>query len=132
MRDIEKVYRKVGRKYVECGYNNIPDISDGIWIVSSKPYSKGYSSVFWRVGDLKRPVDVVTHAALQTMSDDIARYMMNLCKEESEEYKDAKEVCGGYLHGVPSFYNISAGDMASLLLRRIATHLEKVENERND
>ena len=128
--DLEKVYRKVGRKYVECGYNNIPDISDGIWIISSKPYSKSYSSLFWKVGDLKRPVDVVTHASLQQMSDDLASYLIKLGDTNSNEYRMAKEKCGGYLQGAVSYCNISASDLCSLFLSEIASKLEKTERER--
>lgn len=37
---MEKIYRKLENgRYVEAGYN-IPDISDGIWVVQTKPYSK--------------------------------------------------------------------------------------------
>lgn len=125
---MEKVYRKVGRKYVECGYNNIPDISDGIWIVSSKPYSKSYSSVFWKVGDLKRPVDVVTHASLQQMSDDLANYLLRLGDQNSSEWKQAKEKLGSYLSGSVSYHNICASDLSTLFMAHIASKLEKTEN----
>lgn len=123
---MEKVYRKVGRRYVSCGYNDIPDISDGIWMVQSSPSSKSIYSLFWRVGELNRPVDVVTQAAIQSISDDIASYLVKLGKD-GKEYDEAKELVGGYLKGHPSFVNISAGDMASLILRRIALHLEEGE-----
>lgn len=125
---MEKVYRKVGRKYVECGYNNIPDISDGIWLVQSKPGSKGYSSVFWKVGNVERPADVVTHAALQSIEEDLAQYLVNLGKADSKEFREAKEIAGGYLTEPIGVYNISASQLCSLLLRRIALHLEDGEN----
>ena len=122
---MEKLYRKVGKKYVEAGYGGVPDVSPGIWLVQNNEYSKSQTSLVWRVGDLKRPVDVVTHAALQTMSDKLAQYLMKLSEEGSTELAEAKEQLGGYLHGVPSFYNISASDLASLFLRRIALEIEE-------
>ena len=125
---MEKVYRKIGRKYVECGYNNIPDISDGIWLVQSKPGSKGYSSVFWKVGNIERPVDVVTHAALQSIEEDLSMYLRKLGDTDSKEYKEATELAGGYIQGPISYYNVSAADLCSLFLRRIALHLEDGEN----
>lgn len=122
---MEKLYRKVGKKYVEAGYGSVPDLVPGIWLVQKNEYSKSQTSLVWRVGDLKRPVDVVTHAALQTMTDKLAQYLLKLSEEDSEEFKQAKEQLGGYLHGAPSFYNISAGDLASLFLRQIAIEVEK-------
>lgn len=121
---MDKLYRKVGKKYVSVGYD-IPDISDGIWMVQSKPSSKRQTSLVWKVGDLKRPVDVVTHAALQTMEKDICSYIMKLSDENSEEYKEAKEICGGYLMGPIGFTNISPSDIATLFLRRVAINIEK-------
>lgn len=122
---MEKLYHKVGKKYVETGYGGVPDLVPGIWLVQKNEHSKGQTSLVWRVGDLKRPVDVVTHAALQTMTDKLAQYLIKLGDEGSEEFKQAKEQLGGYLHGTPSFYNISAGDLASLFLRQIALEIEE-------
>ena len=122
---MEKLYRKVGKKYVDAGYGGVPDLVPGIWLVQNNEYSKSHTSLVWRVGDLKRPVDVVTHAALQTMSDKLAQYLIKLSEEGSTELAEAKEQLGGYLHGVPSFYNISASDLASLFLRRIALEIEE-------
>jgi hypothetical protein len=122
---MEKLYRKVGKKYVEAGYGGVPDLVPGIWLVQKDVHSKSQTSLVWRVGDLKRPVDVVTHAALQSMTSKLAQYLLKLSEEDSEEFKQAKEQLGGYLHGAPSFYNISASDLASLFLRQIAMEVEE-------
>ncbi len=124
---MEKIYRKIGKRYVECGYN-IPDISDGIWLVRTNEHSKGQQSLVWKVGDLKRPVDVVTHAALQSVESDLASYLGSLTDENTPEYKEAKEMYGGWLRGAIGYYNISASELVSLLLRRLAIHLEDGEN----
>jgi len=126
---MEKVYRKIGRRYVECGYNNIPDISDGIWLVRSNEGSKGYSSAFWKVGNIERPVDIVTHAALQSIEEDLSRYLLSLGKVDSKEFKEAKEIAGGYLNEPIGYHNVSASQLCSLFLRRIALHLEDGENK---
>ena len=126
---MEKLYRKNNKgRYEEIGYNGIPDISDGIWIVQSKPNSKSYNSMFWKIGNLERPVDVVTHASLQTLSDDLSSYLMKLGDNTSKEWQEAKETLGGYLTEPIRYYNISASDLVSLFIRRIATHLEETEN----
>lgn len=124
---MDTVYRKVGRKYVPCGYSSIPDISDGIWLVKSEPGRRSMHSLFWRVGDLKRPADIVTHAALQSIENDLAIYMLKLGDEKSAEYKELKELCGDWVKSPVGFYNISPSDLVSVMLRRIALHLEDGE-----
>ena len=121
---MEKLYRKVGKRYKPAGLGSIPDISDGIWMVQTNPTSKRQTSLLWKVGELKRPVDVVTHASLQTMEEDIIKYISKLSDEESEEYKEAKEICGGFLRGPVGFSNISPADLATLFLRRVAINIE--------
>lgn len=120
---MDKLFRKVGKRYVPVGYD-IPDISDGIWMVQTSPSSKRVTSLLWKVGDIKRPVDVVTHASIQSMEDDVCNYLMKITDENSEEYKEAKEICGGFLRGPIGFSNISPSDMATLILRRIAINIE--------
>jgi|688.fasta_scaffold436610_3 hypothetical protein len=118
---MEKVYRKNSKgRYEVIGYNNIPDLSDGIWLVQNKPGCKSTTSLVWKVGDLKRPVDIVTHASLHVMSDDLVNYLMKLGDIESDEYKEAANIMGGYIRGPIHFTNISASDIVSLLIRQIA------------
>ena len=125
---MEKRYRKNNKgRYEECGYETSKEISDGIWLVQSKPYSKSTTSLVWKVGDLKRPVDVVTIAALESFTDDLTQYLMKLTEEGSEELKEAKERLGGYLHGAVGYQNISASDLCSLFLRRIAMECEETK-----
>ncbi len=123
---MEKLYRKLpnGRYEVaELGYTDT--LSDGIWLVQNKPYSRSVESLLWKVGDLKKPVDVVTHASLQTLSDTLTEYLMQLSEVDSEEWRDAKKILGGYLNGGVQFYNVSAHDICSLFLRKIAIELDK-------
>ena len=125
---MEKRYRKNNKgRYEECGYETSKEISDGIWFVQSKPHSKSTTSLVWKVGDLKRPVDVVTIAALESFNDDLTQYLMKLTEEGSEELKEAKERLGGYLYGAVGYTNISASDLCSLFLRRIAMECEETK-----
>ena len=122
---MEKLYKKNDKgRYVECGYDTRHEISDGIWLVQSNPNSRSTTSLLWKVGDLKRPVDVVTIAALESFSDDLTKYLLKLTEEGSEELKEAKGILGGYLHGAVQYGNISAADLCSLFLRRIASECE--------
>lgn len=120
---MEKYYKKIGKKYVEAGYN-IPDITEGIWLVQKNPYSKSQTSLIWKVGELKRPVDIVTHASLITMTDKLANYISNLSDDTSEEYKEAKEILGGFMYGPVHLSNISSGDLIGLIIRQISMEVE--------
>lgn len=118
---MEKMYRKLpSGRYEYIGYSGIPDLSDGIWLIQNKPGSKSTSSLVWKVGDLKRPVDIVTHASLQAVADNLVSYLMKLGDIESDDYKEAIDIMGGYIRGPIHFTNISASDIVSLLIRQIA------------
>jgi len=123
----DKLYKKVGRKYVEISMPERFDMQDGVWLVQSAPGWKSMSSLYWKVGDLKRPADIVTHAGLQTLESELARYLMQLGDENSKEFKDAKEICGDWLKQPVKYYNISASQLVSLFIRQLATYLEEGE-----
>jgi hypothetical protein len=118
---MEDMYRKLpSGRYEKVGYWNVPDLSDGIWLVQNKPGSKSTTSLIWKVGDLKRPVDIVTHASLQAVADNLISYLMKLGDVDSDEFKEAVEIMGGYIRGPIHFTNISASGIVSLLIRQIA------------
>lgn len=128
---MEKLYRKIqkGKRtvYEDAGYDSVPDLRPGIWLVEHRPSSRSQTSLIWRVGDLKRPVDVVTHAALQSFQHELTKYLMKLGEEGSSELQEAREMLGGFISKDKpvGYYNISAADLCSLFLRRIALELEQ-------
>jgi hypothetical protein len=118
---MEKMYRKLpSGRYEYIGYSGIPDLSDGIWLIQHNKSSRSTTSLIWKVGDLKRPVDIVTHASLQAVADNLVSYLMKLGDIESDDYKEAIDIMGGYIRGPIHFTNISASDIVSLLIRQIA------------
>jgi hypothetical protein len=128
---MEKLYRKVqkGKRtvYEPVAYCPNSEITDGVWLVQTQPSSKSITSLFWKVGDIKRPVDVTTHVALQSFERELTNYLMKLCDGNSEEYKEAEKIMGGFLKGPVSYHNISATDLCTLFLRKIAIELEQNE-----
>ena len=123
---MEKLYRKKSNgRYESIGFNDIPDLTDGIWLVQSKPGWKSSSNLLFRIGDVKGIVDITTHAALQAMSNDLALYVSKLQDESSDEYLDVKELFGTWIKGPISISGIASADLSSLLLRRIAFNLAK-------
>jgi len=123
---METLYRKKENgRYEEASISYRDDLSDGVWLVQTKPSSKSFTSLFWKVGDLKRIVDVTTHSALAGFEHELTNYLMKLGDENSEEYKEAKDNRGGYLTRPVGYVNISAADLCGLFLRKIAMEIEK-------
>lgn len=133
---MEKLYRKKENgRYEPIGYCAGQTLEDGIWLVQSEPGITSMTSLLWKVGEVKRPVDVVSFAAITAMADKIGRYLSNLREKDSEEYKEAENLLGGYLTGEIRYYGISPYDLASLVLRKIAFLVEEsnelVQDDKN-
>jgi hypothetical protein len=123
---MEKLYRKVGKRYVTAGYD-FPTLSEGIWLVQERPGSKRTSSLVWRIGEIKRPVDIATRVGVLALQDDLVDYLRNLSDENSQEYQELKEKLGSYaLIGTPQISNIAISDFADAILNRIGSHFEKI------
>jgi hypothetical protein len=123
---MEQLFRKNNKgRYEACGYDVQNQISDGLWLVQTKPNSRSLTSLVWKVGDLKRPADVVTIAALQSFESTLVNYLAKLTEEGSEELKEAREILGGCSKGTIGYRNISASDLCSLFLRRLAMECEE-------
>jgi hypothetical protein len=123
---MEKLYRKVGKRYVTAGYD-FPTLSEGIWLVQERPGSRRTSSLVWRIGEIKRPVDIATRVGVLALQDDLVDYLRNLSDENSQEYQELKEKLGSYaLIGTPQISNIAISDFADAILNRIGSHFEKI------
>ena len=125
---MEELYRKKknGRYEKVVGYTDT--LPDGIWLVQTKPSSTRISSLIWKVGDLKRVVDVTTHAALQSYDDNLTNYLMKLTDINSEEYKDAVLQLGSWIKDPIEFTGISPNDLSILILRQIAINIEQTNS----
>ena len=125
---MNELYRKKknGRYEKVVGY--IDTLSDGIWLVQTKPSSTRISSLIWKVGDLKRVADVTTHAALQSYDDNLTNYLMKLTDINSEEYKDAVLQLGSWIKDPIDIRGISPNDLSILILRQIAINIEQTNS----
>lgn len=121
----EQLYRKVGKKYLPVDYVDRTELSDGVWLIQTKSFSKSFTSLAWKLGDLKRPVDVATQSAILALNDIIAQYLVELSDENSEEFKALE--ASGILKKAPQFFNISASDFAFLILKRLAEEFEDTD-----
>lgn len=129
---MEKLYRKKANgRYEHAGYGDVPDLCDGIWLVQNRTNVRSKSSLVWKVGDLKRPVDVVTKSAFYSIMDEVAQYIVKLSDPNSIEYLEAVEHMGDWDgsgnrgYGV---YNIAAIDYAMLILNKISEYFEETED----
>jgi len=121
---METLYRKKknGRYEEVIGYTDT--LSDGIWLVQTKPRSRSMTSLVWKVGDTKRLTDITTHAALQSYEYNLTNYLIKLRDVNSDEYKSAVEQMGSWIKGPIEYINISASDLCTLFLRQIAINIE--------
>jgi hypothetical protein len=121
---METLYRRIvkdGEEIFEPVETEFRDrLPDGIWVIQTKPGSRGITSAAYMVGNIKKPADLVVHASIQSMGDEISRYLTSLNDEKSEEHQEAQDILGGFLRGRVEFYNISAHDLAMLILRQVA------------
>jgi hypothetical protein len=101
------------------------ELSDGLWLVQNKPSSRSITSLFWKVGDLKKLSDVTTHAVLISLENELSDYLLKLTDENSEEFIEAKKISGGYLINPISYTNISASDLCGFFLRKLAIKIEE-------
>lgn len=128
---METLYRKLPNgRYVEnsVGFNH--ELADGIWVVRTGSNSKSYTSAVYLVGKTVEPTNFITHASINTMSDMLTKYLMNLKDVNSEDYQEAEDILGGFLRGPVEFYNISAHDIIHLILRKVAMHCDIETNTR--
>lgn len=123
---MEKIYKKVGKRYVEAGYNT-PDLVDGIWLIQTKKHSRSLSNLVFRIGDLQSPRDIVTQGAMLSMQDELTRYIVSIGDENSQEFKDVKARLGGWVKRPIEIYNISPSDLSYLILNKISENLERTE-----
>jgi len=122
---MEKLYRKKENGKYECVGYDYDNLSDGIWLVQTNPHSKSMTNLMWRVGDIKKPVDLVTHASLQTMEHKISIYLSQLTQESSPEFKELKKMYGDWVRGPLQINNLSFCDLTSIILRQIAIQIEE-------
>lgn len=123
---MEELYRKLPNgRYEKVGLGFNETLSDGIWLVQSNKYSRSITSLLWKLGDLKKISDITTYSGLFANEHKLVDYLLKLRDENSDEYKEAKSILGGYLIGSITFNNISLHDIISLILRKLGQELDK-------
>lgn len=85
MKEEDKVYRKVGRKYIPIGLHEPFDwLSDGIWLVHSDDNMKGRTNMSWlnreysgftKVGDIPN-ADFTKIAKIEQYVDTVAKVLL--------------------------------------------------------
>lgn len=115
---METLYRKNRNgRYEPAGVHGTPDLSNGIWLVETKEYSKSLKNLVWRLGDVKPFGDIVDDASLVALEDDLATYLNKIQDENSDEFQAIKEKLFGFMNKVPpAIYNVSMSDMAMIII----------------
>lgn len=134
---MEEVFIKKGRKYISIGLTYENDwLRNGLWLVNSNPGNKSITSLFWLVGETKNLTNVIDQASLIEHAPEITRYIGQLGDENSAEYKEAKEIYGGYIQGGIHVTNASRMDFVNLIFRKLSMLIEEekrkqIENNKN-
>lgn len=114
---MEQYYRKVGKRYVPAGYST-PDIGEGLYWRQKTDYGTRTTSVcHWAGSTPPQPLDVQKLISIMSKDDALCKYIAALTDPDSDEYKQAKEDCGGYVRSPLQFYNWSAQNLATCILR---------------
>jgi hypothetical protein len=104
--DDNTIYRKEGHRYVPIAWVPTDMLTPGIHLVEISPHGRKRSSLDWlcrKVGEVKKPIDIVSLATLCTMSDGLASHIAKLSEENR---------------------SLSAADIAEASLAWISQHLE--------
>lgn len=123
---MEKLYKKVNGKYVQCGYTDVPDLYDGIWLVTDRNNVKSTSSLLWKIGDIPM-ADLNLFVSILKYENDLSTYLLRLTQGDSEE---CKEILEDFNFKEPlGIYNWPIAVLTSVLLKKIG---ELIQNEKND
>lgn len=125
---MEKLYKKIKSgsraRYEEVGYTNIPDITDGIWLIKSDKLGKSYSNLVFKLGEIKNPVDVVTRCSLYSLQNEFMEYLNNIQDEHTDDFIQLRKNCSGYDFN-PAIVGISMYDFSLAVLNFLGRNLEE-------
>ena len=138
---MEKIYKKnKNGDFEEVGYinldlENFSDVTDyfkedGIWLVKRAKGSKSSISMLHRISEIPKP-NLKIHSILQNYEEKLVTYLANLKEIDTDEYKEAKSIEGGYLSGPLEIYNWSLHSLSLMILREFAKWTqEDLENDK--
>ena len=138
---MEKIYKKnKNGDFEEVGYinldlENFSDVTDyfeedGIWLVKRSKGSKSSISILHRISKIPKP-NLKIHSTLQNYEEKLVTYLSNLKDYDTDEYKEAKSIEGGYLSGPLQLYNWSLHSLSLMILREFAKWTqEDLENDK--
>lgn len=113
---------------MHIGYN-IPDLTDGIWMVRTESHSKSMTSLVWKIGNIPK-ADLNLYASLQKYGDDLSRFILELNDVTSDAYKFYSETSMGWDENSIGFYGISSSELITAILRKLAMLIQ--EDNEND
>lgn len=114
---MEQLYKKVGKRYIPAGTNELY-LSDGLWLITQN--KKRMINLTYYIGNISTPVNLNNHAYLQQFSSDLGMFIQRLQDVNSDEYKQSKEQLGEWIRGEIKLSSISSQDLASLVLKFLA------------
>ena len=75
---METIYRKVNGRFVAIGMNGLPDIHNGIWIVTRDNNSVSSKNICAYLSRLPEPIDVQKYASLEKLKEIFTSKILNM------------------------------------------------------
>lgn len=121
---MEKLYKKVGKKYVEVGYN-LPDIPDGFYFSQKIKNGTRTTSVnYWLGSNPQEPVELQKLVQVMQHDDALASFLNQIQDKNSDEFKKLNNDCNHKLSEATQILNISTHDLSVAILRFIFKQLK--------
>lgn len=111
-------YIKKGRKYIPVGGHSLPfdNIADGIWVVQSKPDSRSYTSILYRMHhDFNKFYDLNFYAEQVEMTEVLVGVIREMV--DKEEFV---------------IYNHSIYDVADKMSKAMYAKIKKLKTEKKE
>ncbi len=83
---MEKLYRKVGKRYEEVGTSyNTDFIYKGLFFTKQSQYGKHTENILYWLKDISKPIDVQLLTEIHTTKDDILKYLTSVTNKTAND-----------------------------------------------
>ncbi len=83
---MQKLYRKVGKRYEEVGTSYTTDfIHKGLFFTKQTQYGRSTENILYWLKDISKPIDVQLLTEIHTTKDDVLKYLTSVTNKTASE-----------------------------------------------
>ncbi len=83
---MEKLYRKVGKRYKEVGTSyNTDFIYKGLFFTKQTQYGRSTENILYWLKDISKPIDVQLLTEIHTTKDDVLKYLTSVTNKTAND-----------------------------------------------